>query len=84
MRTWPTPLASDWNNMDTAKQKSLASEVKLFPTPTARDWKDRGKNTNYEKAKEKRRLAGAVGGQLNPPFVEWLMGYPIGWTELED
>lgn len=24
----------------------------------------------------------AVIGQLNPQWVEWLMGYPIGWTEL--
>lgn len=24
-----------------------------------------------------------AGGQLNPPWVEWLMAYPIGWTELE-
>ena len=23
-------------------------------------------------------------GQLNPAWVEWLMGYPIGWTELKD
>jgi hypothetical protein len=23
------------------------------------------------------------GGQLNPEWVEWLMGYPIGWTALE-
>lgn len=22
-------------------------------------------------------------GQLNPVFVEWLMGYPINWTDLE-
>lgn len=22
-------------------------------------------------------------GQLNPALVEWLMGYPAGWTELE-
>lgn len=22
-------------------------------------------------------------GELNPPWVEWLMGWPIGWTELE-
>ena len=21
-------------------------------------------------------------GRLNPEWVEWLMGYPIGWTEL--
>jgi len=24
-----------------------------------------------------------TGGQLNPMWVEWLMGYPIGWTELD-
>jgi DNA (cytosine-5)-methyltransferase 1 len=23
------------------------------------------------------------GGQLNPTWVEWLMGFPIGWTDLE-
>jgi hypothetical protein len=56
---------------------SLADTVQIFPTPTARDYKDRGKNTNYQKAKEKGRLAGAVGGTLNPTWVEWLMGYPI-------
>lgn len=23
-----------------------------------------------------------ASGQLNPEWVEWLMGWPIGWTEL--
>jgi DNA (cytosine-5)-methyltransferase 1 len=22
------------------------------------------------------------GGKLNPDWVEWLMGWPIGWTDL--
>ena len=25
-----------------------------------------------------------VSGQLNPTWVEWLMGFPLGWTDLED
>ena len=29
------------------------------------------------------QLPDAVGGQLNPTWVEWLMGFPIGWTDLE-
>ena len=24
------------------------------------------------------------GGKLNPNWIEWLMGYPTGWTEIED
>ena len=28
------------------------------------------------------RLADQIGGQLNPSWVEWLMGWPIGWTAL--
>lgn len=24
-----------------------------------------------------------AGGALNPDWVEWLMGWPIGWTSLE-
>jgi hypothetical protein len=32
----------------------------------------------------KGNLGEVVGGKLNPQWVEWLMGYPIGWTDLED
>ena len=24
-----------------------------------------------------------IGGALNPLWVEWLMGWPIGWTDLK-
>jgi hypothetical protein len=23
-------------------------------------------------------------GQLNPTWVEWLMGFPLGWTDCQD
>jgi hypothetical protein len=25
-----------------------------------------------------------VSGKLNPTWVEWLMGFPLGWTDLGD
>jgi hypothetical protein len=29
-------------------------------------------------------LRAGITGKLNPEYIEWLMGYPIGWTELRD
>jgi hypothetical protein len=29
------------------------------------------------------QLANQVGGQLNPTWVEWLMGFPLGFTDCE-
>jgi hypothetical protein len=30
------------------------------------------------------RLENKTGGKLNPTWVEWLMGFPLGWTDLGD
>ena len=65
---------------------------KLFPTPIASDSKDRG-NMSNPSIKKRIKLGKQVSlsmcvsetsGSLNPNWVEWLMGYPIGYTELED
>jgi len=32
---------------------------------------------------ERRSMRAGNGGQLNPDWVEWLMGWPIGWTDIE-
>lgn len=50
-----------------------------FPTPAARDYKSgKGRQENGHTP----QLPEVIGGQLNPAWVEWLMGYPAGWTEL--
>lgn len=61
---------------------STMARAHLWPTPRASEagrepsgTKDRGSKTT---------LCEKIGGQLNPTWVEWLMGYPLGWTELED
>jgi DNA (cytosine-5)-methyltransferase 1 len=33
---------------------------------------------------EKKKMTSGHGGSLNPTWVEWLMGFPLGWTDLED
>jgi len=63
---------------------------KVWPTPTASAHK--GWSPNHNRADTDDRLdytveleASGSGtlGRLNPQFVEWLMGWPIGWTELQ-
>ena len=70
-------------------------QVKHWPTPQHRDWKGGNTiDTLNKKIEEGRRghmgcLDNAVNhhqqqsGQLNPDWVAWLMGWPIGWESLE-
>lgn len=83
----PTPTVEGNNNRKGLSAKSgngLATAVKLFATPTAQD----AKNSSLPPSQAKRdNLAGDLlranqTGKLNPEFVEWMMSYPIGWTEL--
>ena len=90
-RMWPTPLATDGSKADctvpaierriqNGQTVHLAMAVRMLPTPTARDWKSgKGRRENGHTP----QLPEQVGGQLNPPWVEWLMGWPIGWTDLK-
>ena len=92
IRMWPTPLSSDYKNMDTANQMSLSTSVRMWPTPVARDHKggyQGGRIRNGKVSWDSLDVAvqhtdnqEKTGGQLNPMFVEWLMGYPKGWTDL--
>ena len=43
--------------------------------------KDRGQSNLGEVINEKEQVKQT--GQLNPSWVEWLMGWPIGWTDLK-
>ena len=78
-------------NMDTANQTSLSSTVKLFPTPAARDYKGArrpetmaktGRNPETNSLPDSVEFQGE-SGRLNPTWVEWLMGFPLGHTDLD-
>ena len=77
----------------------LSTYVKLWPTPRANEGKDVLQSVPPSRQKEpgKCNLTEAVamemlatpcaiqiGGQLNPAWVEALMGFPVGWTALEE
>ena len=81
-KMYPTPLSSDWKNMDTAKQISLSSEVKkLYSTPTTQDAKN---NANPSQMKRKiKPLNAVIGGRLSANFTEYLMGFQQDWTKIE-
>jgi hypothetical protein len=58
-----------------------------WPTPKATDGSKGGPNQTLGGLPSLSALAAKssqTGGQLNPTWVEWLMGYPSGWTVLED
>lgn len=61
-------------------QTALMDAVRKFPTPTAQDAKNNGAPSQIER--NTKPLNAEVGGPLNPPWIEWLMGWPIGWTDL--
>jgi hypothetical protein len=56
----------------------VLDEARRWPTPQARDWKSGATLQDYGNS---RPLSEAVSGQLNPTWVEWLMGFPSGFTD---
>jgi hypothetical protein len=58
----------------------LQTAVKYWPTPTAHNAKEGAYPSEYNRNTP--TLAAQAGGALNPMWVEWLMGFPLGHTEL--
>ena len=95
VKDWPTPKASEGHRgTDPARPgrtggPSLIQAVRDWPTPTAHDAKGQGHdNTNLHNAAMHGRQAGTTPtdgpttsppADLNPRFVEALMGVPPGW-----
>ena len=76
------------------KKNNLKGVVMFYPTPTTGAGLCGGTG-NFQQLKklqeagqiteeERRNMSQGNGGQLNPTWVEALMGFPSGWTDLED
>jgi len=90
-QTWPTPRScsamaatitpeSAWNEKRNPNLETIVGQ-RMFPTPTAHNAKEC--NSPSEKNRNTPTLATHAGGKLNPMWVEWLMGWPLGWTDLK-
>ena len=58
---------------------NLEVAVQMWPTPTVQDAKNNGGPSQRQSVPLP--LNAEVGGALNPTWVEWLMGFPLGWTD---
>ena len=98
--SWPTPRAntamaatitpeSAWDEKRFPNLETVVGR-RMWPTPTANDAKN-----PYARVREFSQAVmlgesvlnhdpSTAGGKLNPMWVEWLMGFPLGWTDLED
>jgi DNA (cytosine-5)-methyltransferase 1 len=69
-------------------RKALKKRQEKFPTPTCHNSNEKGSPSEF-----KRQSPGLgtvvlidknkTGGILNPTWVEWLMGWPLEWTDLK-
>jgi hypothetical protein len=86
---WPTPNASDnrdrGNLSDPSVQRRIAmgkqiglSMMVKHPTPRVADSKGQGMSVARKDKPDS--LSAQNGGSLSPPWVEWLMAWPLGWT----
>ena len=93
VRLYPTPRANEGKDglkhvppsrMKDPGKCNLTQAVamdQMFATPCARDYRT-GQRKRYENKARANNLNDQIAGQLNPTWVEWLMGFPIGWTDL--
>ena len=90
---WPTPRANEYKDVlqsvPPSRKKdpgkcNLTQAVAMglmVATPCARDYRT-GQRKRYENKARANNLNDQIGGQLNPTWVEWLMGFPPEWTDL--
>lgn len=87
---FPTPTVADSKNIgfNGSHQFNLHKYVAIFPTPQATSWGCSGARERLKRLEtegeitemERKAMSAGNGGKLNPTWVEWLMGFPLGWT----
>jgi phage-related protein len=84
---WPTPTVQDAKNNAGPSQWNRNSDplnvaVQRWPTPLSAPTSE-ASHGQYSGRFRQAMAERGVSGQLNPTWVEWLMGFPPEWTALE-
>lgn len=83
--TWPrsgmTANGQCWELPMSGRRIEEIESGSRLPTPTAHNAKET--NAPSEALRNEPTLASIAGGPINPEWTEWLMGWPIGWTDLK-
>jgi hypothetical protein len=94
-RVWPTPTTKDDRPTSRASRERYGAgptlgqavrEREMLPTPLATDAEKmhtNGLSRLLKTGSRKGRMNPGNGGQLNPDWQDWLMGWPPGWSGLE-
>ena len=88
VKMWPTPKQSDGHGAGKHGDGGMDLRTAVrWPTPSASFGERGGKiypKSNHDTEKAFREADPTmIGGKLNPQWVEWLMGWPSGWTDLK-
>ena len=92
---WPTPNCGGYRSdgelrllakvcdsqaeYEAMAHRACRSKKDRWATPTAQDASNNASPSQYRR--NSIPLNAQVGGKLNPTWVEWLMGWPLGWTD---
>jgi hypothetical protein len=85
------PTSASWKAKGGVNYSLANPEIqKKWPTPTANMHKGSspavirkdGKDRSWDSLHYAVEQVTDTGGKLNPTWVEWLMGWPLGWTDL--
>jgi hypothetical protein len=67
------------------RQVDLQMAVRMWPTPMSAPTSEASHGQFSGQYRQALKDSGIENsGQLNPTWVEWLMGFPLGWTDCED
>ena len=82
--SWPTPTATERSgiNTKTGTGGGLTHAVKTAEGVKMKESQMGGcHGSSMKKGSNHSASVSPTSGQLNPQWVEWLMGYPDGWTD---